>query len=271
VKIVLDDVLGARMFTGIVEEIGHVLSLERMEVELWDGSRGLALVLVVSCGDVLDGCSLGCSIAVNGTCLTVTSFTATTFTTHVAPETEDRTNLGSLRPGSRVNLERSLALGARNSGHYVQGHIDGTGVVVARWQEGSALWFRLRADKGILDGIVLKGYVALDGTSLTVCEVDRTAFIAGVTSADSTASTFTIMLVPHSQQHVVFPDRAVGDDVNIEVDVLGKYVAHAEDKVPGSEVRWAIAAGAIAGAFAGATAAACIHYALLRSSASKST
>jgi len=201
------------MFTGIVEEMGEVVSLTRVpDAKLWDGSVGEAVTLVIAAGVVLEGAYLGCSIAVNGACLTVTAFDARTFTVGCAPETLRRTHLGALVPGARVNLERPLAAGARNSGHFVQGHVDGAGTVDATWREGDSLWVRVRAPRELMRYVVPKGYVAIDGTSLTVCDVD------------AAAATFTFMLVAYTQTRVVVAVRAPGDAVNIEVDVLGKLV-----------------------------------------------
>ncbi|EGD76857.1 riboflavin synthase [Salpingoeca rosetta] len=210
------------MFTGIVEEIGTVVSLQTdQEVTLWDGRKGKATVLVVQCSEqVLGGAYIGCSIAVNGVCLTVVAFetdaanteAANTFTVHLAPETLRKTNLGLLRTGDGVNLERALAEGGRNSGHNVQGHVDGTGVVFSRENDGEALKMVIRAPPPLMKYIVPKGFIAVDGTSLTVVDVDREQ------------STFSFMLIPHTQSAVVLPRRLVGHQVNLEVDVTAKYV-----------------------------------------------
>ena len=209
------------VFSGIVESMGTVVSLERREdLVLWDGSTSPGVVLTVADAVVVQGAELGCSIAVNGTCLTVKSFDAGSFVVGLAPETLRRTNLGALAPGSRVNLERSLAAGARNSGHHVQGHVDGTGVVAATWREGDSLWFRVRCARELLRYIVPKGYVAIDGTSLTVCDVVEADAAAG----GPMTGTFTFMLIEFTQKKVIVAQRAVGDRVNIEVDVIGKLV-----------------------------------------------
>jgi riboflavin synthase len=201
------------MFTGIVEEIGRVVSLTRSpSVSLWDGTTGEGWVLVISASVVLGGAYEGCSIAVNGTCLTVTAFDATSFTVGCAPETMRRTNLLDLAAASPVNLERAAAGDARNSGHAVQGHVDDTGAILATWREGDSLWVRVGARPAVLRYIVEKGYVAVDGTSLTVCDVD----VAG--------GSFTFMLVAYTQSRVIIAGKAVGDRVNLEVDVVGKLV-----------------------------------------------
>jgi riboflavin synthase len=220
------------VFSGIVESMGTVVSLERRDdLVLWDGSTSSGVVLTVADALAVEGAELGCSIAVNGTCLTVTRLDAGAFAVGLAPETLRRTNLGALAPGSRVNLERSLAAGARNSGHLVQGHVDGTGVVAATWREGDSLWFRVRCARALLRYIVPKGYVAIDGTSLTVCEVTEAegadAAASGAEAAggaEAGTGTFTFMLIEFTQKKVVVAHRAVGDRVNIEVDVIGKLV-----------------------------------------------
>lgn len=216
------------VFSGIVEEMGTVVSLTRRpDVRLWDGSVGEGWELVVACAVALGGASLGCSIAVNGTCLTVTSFDAASFTVGCEPETMRRTNLADLAPGDRVNLERALPAGARNSGHYVQGHVDGTARVAAKWAEGDSLWVRLALPGGLLHGVLPKGFVALDGTSLTVCDVappgsPAAAAAEGVAEGEGF---LTLMLVAHTQRAVTLPAKRVGARVNVEADVLAKAAA----------------------------------------------
>jgi len=132
----------------------------------------------------------------------------------LAPETLRRSNLGTLKPGSRVNLERALKADGRNSGHFVQGHVDCTGDIVEKWREGESLWVKVKVPQEFIPYIVPKGFVCVDGTSLTICEVD----------ARPEASWFTFMLVAHTQQNVIIPAKAPGERVNIEVDVLAKMV-----------------------------------------------
>lgn len=189
------------MFTGIVEEIGTTRAL----VNDGDG-WSLSVESVVA----REGARLGDSIAINGTCLTVTNLTPETFTVGVSPETLRRTNLGDLTVGDGVNLERSLAANGRIGGHFVQGHVDGTGVVRAFEPEGDSLWVTVEAVPELLRYIVPKGYIAVDGTSLTVVDVGDT--------------TFTFMLIAYTQEHIVLPQRNIGSRVNLEVDVIGKYV-----------------------------------------------
>lgn len=189
------------MFTGIVEEIGTVKSCDR---------SGAGFDLSVSCSRVLDGTVLGDSIAVNGVCLTVASMDEASFTVGLAPETRSRTNLESLSAGCQVNLERSVTPSTRMGGHFVQGHVDTTGIIQNFKQDEDALWVTIKADDSVMPYIVTKGYVALDGTSLTVVDVGD--------------DWFNVTLVAFTQSHIVMPTKAIGDAVNIEVDVLGKYV-----------------------------------------------
>jgi riboflavin synthase len=197
------------------------VSLTRVpDVVLWDGSVGEGWVLVVSCAVCLEGATLGCSIAVNGTCLTATALTASTFTVGCAPETMRLTNLCDLQAGSPVNLERSARVDSRISGHYVQGHVDNTGAVAATWVEGDSLWVRVAAPAALLRYIVPKGYIACDGASLTVCEV-----VPPLQGSDT--GSFTFMLIAYTQKHITLPLKKVGDRVNLEVDVQGKLAERA--------------------------------------------
>jgi riboflavin synthase len=153
---------------------------------------------------------LGDSIAVNGVCLTVAELLDGAFTFGLAPETLARTNLGDLKAGDGVNLERSMAPDGRFGGHFVQGHVDGTGVLASRVPDGDSLRIAVQTPPTLLRYVVPKGYIAVDGTSLTVIDVaeDR----------------FTFMLVAYTQQHIVLPRRPPGSRVNLEVDVIAKYV-----------------------------------------------
>jgi riboflavin synthase len=188
------------MFTGIVEELGTVQSLTERE-----GGWHLVVRGPLAAAD----CRLGDSIAVNGVCLTVTHCEGDALTFGLAPETLARTNLGDLAAGSAVNLERSLPANGRIGGHFVQGHIDGTGVLAERTPDGDSLRIAVQAAPELLRYLVPKGYVAVDGTSLTVIDVLR--------------DRFTFMLVAYTQQHIVLPRLALGARVNLEVDVLAKY------------------------------------------------
>ena len=204
------------MFSGIVEEMGTVDGLVvNKQLPLWDGSVGEGVELTVSATKALEEAYIGCSIAVNGVCLTATKLDKGKFTVGLAPETLRRTNLGALKNGARVNLERALRADGRNSGHFVQGHVDCTATILKKWNEGDSLWVKVQVPPEFMKYIVPKGFVCIDGTSLTVCEVN---------SSSSDESWFTFMLIAHTQQHVIIPSKDVGDLVNIEVDVLAKMV-----------------------------------------------
>jgi riboflavin synthase len=185
------------MFTGIVEEIGSVKS---------SGSGRLTFAAKV----VLDGTKPGDSIAVNGVCLTVTSLTAASFSVDIMPETLRRTNLGTLRGGDKVNLERAMAADGRFGGHFVQGHVDGTGNVSGVRHEGEALLLTFESTKEIMKYIVEKGFIAVDGASLTVVECNPTSF--------------SVSLVGTTQKATTLGGRKAGDVVNLEVDIIAKYV-----------------------------------------------
>ncbi len=189
------------MFSGIVEEVGTVRRLTR---------RGESATLVVAATQVLQGTRVGDSIAINGACLTVTALGPDEFTVDLAPETLRRTNLGALRPGSPVNLERSLGVGDRIGGHFVQGHVDAVGRVQALRPEGDAVIAHFSAPPEVMRYIVPKGFIAVDGVSLTV--VDRLS------------DGFTVSLIPFTMAHTIAGRYRVGDPVNLEADILGKYV-----------------------------------------------
>lgn len=204
-----------QMFTGIVEEMGTVVSLEkRDDMTLWDGSTGMGTELVVKGNVVMEGAYLGCSICVNGVCLTATQLDQEKkeFKVGLAPETLSRTYFESLKAGDAVNLERASEIGGRNSGHFVQGHVDGTGTVRERWIEDDSMWYKITVDDpDLLRYIVPKGFIAIDGTSLTVVDVNMEE------------GWFSFMLVEYTQKKIVIPSKLPGAKVNLEVDVLGKY------------------------------------------------
>lgn len=189
------------MFTGITEEKGTVLSLERTP---------LKCRLNIKAERVLHRTKTGDSIAVNGVCLTVTDMTDCSFTADVMPETLRRSSLGSLRAGSHVNLERAMAADGRFGGHIVTGHIDGTGKIHSVKKEGNAVLVSISAPQEILRLIVEKGSVAIDGISLTV---------TGVTKTD-----FSVSLIPHTAEVTTLLSKRAGDIVNLENDIVGKYV-----------------------------------------------
>ena len=185
------------MFTGIVEEIGKVTSAQ-------------AGNLVITANDVLPGIERGGSIAVNGVCLTVTDFNNNSFSVDVMPETLKRTNLGLLRAGDRVNLERPLALDGRLGGHLVQGHVDDTGRVASVIPEGEAMLIRFESPPEVMHFAVEKGFIAVDGVSLTIVSKD--------------ASSFWVSAVDYTRKHTTLGSKQVGDLVNLEVDIIAKYV-----------------------------------------------
>lgn len=185
------------MFTGIVEEVGTVTVCEDFG-------------LTVAAERVLEDVKLGDSMAINGTCLTVVEFGAGHFRVDLAPETLRRTSLGELSAGSRINLERPLAVNDRLGGHIVQGHVDAAGRVMSIRPEGDCFIFRIRAPKRLMPYIVEKGFIAVDGISLTV--VNRGA------------ASFTVSVIPYTLSHTNLQDKVAGARVNLEVDILAKYV-----------------------------------------------
>ena len=191
------------MFTGIIEEVGEVCRVL---------SGSTAGEIAIRAKTVLEGTKLGDSIAVNGVCLTVTGLLGDGFTADVMPETLRRTNLGRLGAGSRVNLERAMAADGRFGGHIVSGHIDGVGTIRSQRREENAVWLTIAAPKDILDLIVMKGSIAIDGVSLTV--------------ADLTGDTFAVSIIPHTGAQTILLGKRPGDQVNLENDVIGKYVEH---------------------------------------------
>ena len=189
------------MFTGIVEEIGTV-------EQIITGARSCSLK--IKADRILSDAHIGDSIAVNGVCLTVTDFNVSHFTADVMPETMQRTGLGKLAKGSRVNLERAMQLNGRFGGHIVSGHIDGTGTVIGMTRDDNAIWVKIAADRGITRYIVEKGSVTLDGISLTIAEVG--------------AESFAVSIIPHTAEQTTLSERKIGDKINIECDIIGKYI-----------------------------------------------
>ena len=189
------------MFSGIVEEIGHVASVS---------SNAGGLALSVACQTVLEGTIIGDSIAVDGVCLTVAELNSGRFTANVQPVTARLSTLGARRVGAAMNLERAVAAGQRLGGHYVQGHVDGVGRILNKRGQGAALLVEISAPPEVLKYVVERGFVAVDGASLTVAAL--------------TEATFTVSLVYHTQQHITLGDLPLGAQVNHEADVIAKYV-----------------------------------------------
>lgn len=190
------------MFTGIIEEMGTVLAITK---------NAQSAVLRIAAKTVTEDVKRGDSIAVNGVCLTVTSHRADEFTADVMHETLDRSSLGELHEGSKVNLERALRLDSRLGGHIVTGHIDGTGRIRRVRADANAIWYSIAADAAILNGIVEKGSAAVDGISLTVAKV--------------TGQDFSVSVIPHTAAHTTLSGKKEGAVVNLETDCIGKYVA----------------------------------------------
>lgn len=189
------------MFTGIIEELGTINSISK---------NPASAVLTINASTVLEDVHMGDSIAVNGVCLTVTSFTDTSFTADVMHETLNRSSLGALRPGSKVNLERAMSADGRFGGHIVSGHIDGTGRITDIKKDDNAVWYTISAPPDILRYIVEKGSIAIDGISLTVAYVDSRCF--------------KVSIIPHTSANTTLALRKPGDTVNLENDCIGKYV-----------------------------------------------
>lgn len=191
------------MFTGIIEEIGRVKNIKQ---------SAQAVELTIHANKIMKDMHNGDSISVNGVCLTVTSFSNDEFHLDVMPETIKSTSLRELKNGSTVNLERAMSPQGRFGGHFVSGHVDGVGTVKNIKDVGNARYYEIKADAEIIKYTILKGSVAIDGTSLTVFEVSD--------------STFTISLIPHTRAETILSEKGVGDLVNIECDMLGKYIEH---------------------------------------------
>lgn len=191
------------MFTGIIEEIGHVQRINQQ-------SRSAQIQIKAS--KVLSDVAVGDSIAVNGVCLTVVSFDNQHFIADVMPETINKTTLHELKPGSPVNLERALQVGARLGGHIVQGHVDAIGTIVQKQVLEIAIIYRIKTTPELLQFVVPKGSVAIDGISLTVVDVFQ--------------DSFTVSLIPHTAHETTLGGKDPGDRVNLESDIIGRYVQH---------------------------------------------
>jgi riboflavin synthase len=191
------------MFTGIIEEIGVIANIQR---------TGESFVLTIEAKKILNDVHLGDSIAVNGVCLTVTSFTGKLFTVDVMPETVKASSLNMVKRGSKVNLERAMAAGGRFGGHFVSGHIDGTGLIKSKQSLENAIYYEIEAEPELLRYVILRGSIAVDGTSLTVFAV--------------TEKSFTLSIIPHTLSESILGLKGSGDIVNLECDMIGKYVGH---------------------------------------------
>lgn len=189
------------MFTGLIEEIGTMEGAVKSEK---------SMKLTLRAKKVLDDIKIGDSISTNGVCLTVASFSKNTFTVDVMPETMRKTNLGKLKNGSFVNLERALRASDRLGGHIVSGHIDGTGIIKEYKDEDNATWVTVETKNELIKYIIPKGSIAIDGTSLTV--------------VDTTDNCFRVSLIPITKEETILLKKKVGDEVNLECDIVGKYI-----------------------------------------------
>lgn len=200
------------MFTGIIEEIGYVKRINQ---------QSRSAQIEIKADKVLGDVAVGDSIAVNGVCLTVVTFDSQHFTADVMPETISKTNLRELKPGSPVNLERALQLGGRLGGHIVQGHVDAVGTIVEKQILEIAIIYRIATEPELLQYVVPKGSVAIDGISLTVVDVFQ--------------DSFTVSLIPHTAHETVLGEKKPGDRVNLESDIIGRYVKHLMNRNHGEE------------------------------------
>lgn len=189
------------MFTGIIEEIGKIKSIVR---------HANSIKLTVSASKIMSDMHIGDSISTNGICLTVTTFDSNSFTVDVMPETMMMTNFKNLKVNDSVNLERALAANGRLGGHIVSGHIDGIGTIIRKYNDDKAIRMSFSASPSILELIVKKGSIAIDGISLTVTDVDSTSF--------------SVSIIEHTQGETTLTSKKIGDTVNLENDVIGKYV-----------------------------------------------
>ncbi|MDE6908978.1 MAG: riboflavin synthase [Lachnospiraceae bacterium] len=189
------------MFTGIIEEIGEILAVQR---------NADSMILTIKAEKILDDIQVGDSVATNGVCLTVVGIAGSSFQADVMHETMRRSALGKLKIGSRVNLERAMRADARFGGHMVSGHIDGTGSITDIRKDDNAVWYTIAAQPHILHYIIEKGSIAIDGISLTVAAVSK--------------EDFSVSIIPHTLQQTTLARRRTGDLVNLENDMVGKYI-----------------------------------------------
>ncbi|MFK3937887.1 riboflavin synthase [Alkalihalobacillus sp. NPDC078783] len=189
------------MFTGIIEEVGTIKAMNE---------TGEAIVMTIAAKEVLTDVYEGDSIAVNGVCLTVTSFSDHEFVVDVMPETVRASSLQALKTNSKVNLERAMHANGRFGGHFVSGHVDGIGTIVRKTGEQNAIYYTIQVSKELRRYMIHKGSVTVDGTSLTIFGVDETSF--------------TISIIPHTVEQTIIGNKEVGDIVNIECDLVGKYI-----------------------------------------------
>ena len=191
------------MFTGIIEDIGRIESIETI-------NKHAGLLLTIASEKIVSDVNLGDSISVNGICLTVTNYTDTNFQVEVMPETIAKTSLEGIANNRRVNLERAMKANARFGGHIVSGHIDGVGKITAIEADGIANWYTVQTSEPLMRYIIMKGSIAIDGTSLTVAGIE--------------GDTFKVSIIPHTSEQTIFSTYQVGTIVNLENDIVGKYI-----------------------------------------------
>ncbi|MDQ0225042.1 riboflavin synthase [Metabacillus niabensis] len=189
------------MFTGIIEEIGTIKNVQ--------GTKD-AIIFTIGANKIIEDMSIGDSIAVNGVCLTVTEFHADSFAVDVMPETVKHTSLSMLKNGSRVNLERAMSANGRFGGHFVSGHVDGVGKIVKKQRVSNAVYFELEVDEQLTDTLIYKGSITIDGISLTIFGLEK--------------DKVTVSIIPHTLSDTILGLKNVGDIVNIECDMIGKYL-----------------------------------------------
>jgi riboflavin synthase len=189
------------MFTGIIEEVGVIRSIRK-------GAK--SAVITIQANKIMEDIHLGDSIAMNGVCLTVTSFDDHSYSVDIMHESLKRTNLADMKAGSRVNLERAMPANGRFGGHIVAGHVDGTGVITSMERDDNAVWIHVDTEPAVLKYIVEKGSITIDGISLTVAKVD--------------SKSFAVSVIPHTGAHTTLLEKKAGDTVNLETDIIGKYV-----------------------------------------------
>lgn len=203
------------MFTGIVEEVGHVASVR---------TKPQAMELTISCALILEDIKRGDSISINGVCLTVSTFDSSTFTVDVIPETVKSSTMISLKAGGRVNLERAMPANGRFGGHFVSGHIDGVGTIRSVKKEANAVTKTIELNPQLMKYMMLKGSIAVDGTSLTIFALGH--------------NTVTISLIPTTQEDSLLGEKGIGDKVNIECDLLAKYTERVQTAEPKINRSW---------------------------------
>lgn len=191
------------MFTGIVEEIGRIVSIKK-------GAQ--SLVLTISGNIIFDDLKIGDSVSVNGVCLTATTVGNKQFTADVMPESIKMTTFTNLKANDSVNLERAMPADGRFGGHIVAGHVDGTGRITHIERRDNAVIFTIHADRSIMDYVIYKGSIAINGISLTIM--------------DCTESTFSVSIIPHTLKETVLGDAVIGTEVNLETDIAGRYIRH---------------------------------------------